>query len=740
MVRHLACCLLVQVGSTQLWGQAANWLTWPTELAFTSGGVNADSTPLIGTAVNNSVYDAYGDLVFYVRGHEVKDANGNTLGTVGPNFFPITSSYLPEIAIVEVPGNCSQYYVILGETQPFFGVDLYHVKVDISTNPISVIPVATSPIPLPDHSLVLAVSTYLPNFPGDRWLYTLTDGGDLDRFEIKTSGIYFETNIFTPSTFPAPNPLGTFAATEGDVLGNCFAWGETRSNRVFVAVFKQVDGTFDKLYTMEVPEGSSVCGVEFDPGVDYLFAAACGGEEGDGIYRFHIKTGTPSRVRMNAEGDLLYSNTQLENGIDEHLYMVSESGELGRLPIGGTTISPVGAPSGASMFSPWWAFASGFPVYTLPDQIDNETFAAEPYATVQSYTINQVPLQSAPNPVPDFYECNPLILRADVSDAVTYTLRIEDVPGTGSDPVLIQTAGINVNGNPFFIFQDLFDVSGQFSLGDSADLVGKNGTYRATLTLNTNCAGPTVRSGVFELEAAPDTAGILVEVAPGNGGSLCATKTLANVCNIGVFSGGIQFTNSGDIDYYRIDSIAQVDCSSGAWLETIYAETNTTGAPQSYLGINSLEVQSTNPVWDSTGFFALNAGAVMGRCYLLTVTVGNACGEATDFTYFRIESDSAYKMATSLAEPAQWAWEESAQVYPNPAADRLSVAYQLATPGRMTTVIRDLSGRVLLSHATDRQVSGQHQQVLDVSSLAQGLYVYQVQAGDQVVTGRLVKQ
>jgi len=187
------------------------------------------------------------------------------------------------------------------------------------------------------------------------------------------------------------------------------------------------------------------------------------------------------------------------------------------------------------------------------------------------------------------------------------------------------------------------------------------------------------------------------------------------------------FNSSGTIDYYRIDAIEQVDCTTGSIISLVYSEANITGIHSTPFGFNSLVING------STGYFQNQ----LGNCFKVTATVGNACGEVTDFSYMKINGVYKTSAVTNLeaTEPSR----AFAAVYPNPATDQVAIAYQLEAPAAVTTTLRDPSGRIVLQTLTATQAMGQHQQSLDVSSLPHGIYIYQIEAGDQIKTGRLAK-
>ena len=72
-------------------------------------------------------------------------------------------------------------------------------------------------------------------------------------------------------------------------------------------------------------------------------------------------------------------------------------------------------------------------------------------------------------------------------------------------------------------------------------------------------------------------------------------------------------------------------------------------------------------------------------------------------------------------------------VFPNPAADRITVA--LPTAGVATVALRDLTGRVVLAPAT----LGADKQLVLPATLARGIYLLEVKQGDATAVRRIEK-
>ena len=98
--------------------------------------------------------------------------------------------------------------------------------------------------------------------------------------------------------------------------------------------------------------------------------------------------------------------------------------------------------------------------------------------------------------------------------------------------------------------------------------------------------------------------------------------------------------------------------------------------------------------------------------------------------------------ATSLSsEPSDEVPSGEIEVanYPNPFRQRATIAYRVPAPGHVRLTVYDVLGRELAVLVDERQSAGSHSAKLDASSWPSGVYLYRLEAGNKVATGRLVR-
>ena len=78
--------------------------------------------------------------------------------------------------------------------------------------------------------------------------------------------------------------------------------------------------------------------------------------------------------------------------------------------------------------------------------------------------------------------------------------------------------------------------------------------------------------------------------------------------------------------------------------------------------------------------------------------------------------------------------------YPNPFRHRATIAYRVPAPEHVRLTVYDVLGRELAVLVDERQSAGSHSAKLDASSWPSGVYLYRLEAGNQVATGRLVRR
>ena len=77
--------------------------------------------------------------------------------------------------------------------------------------------------------------------------------------------------------------------------------------------------------------------------------------------------------------------------------------------------------------------------------------------------------------------------------------------------------------------------------------------------------------------------------------------------------------------------------------------------------------------------------------------------------------------------------------FPNPFRQRATIEYRVPAPGHVRLTVYDVLGRELAVLVDEQQSAGSHSAKLDASSWPSGVYLYRLEAGNQVATGRLVR-
>ncbi|UOQ73204.1 T9SS type A sorting domain-containing protein [Hymenobacter cellulosilyticus] len=108
-----------------------------------------------------------------------------------------------------------------------------------------------------------------------------------------------------------------------------------------------------------------------------------------------------------------------------------------------------------------------------------------------------------------------------------------------------------------------------------------------------------------------------------------------------------------------------------------------------------------------------------------SVTFNDITGAYT-FTRNTTASTTASRPTLSLA------------LAPNPARETVRVAYELTSASSATLTVLNMLGQPVQQLSAVRQGAGQQEQLVSLRNLAAGLYLVQVQAGNQLQTARLL--
>jgi hypothetical protein len=75
------------------------------------------------------------------------------------------------------------------------------------------------------------------------------------------------------------------------------------------------------------------------------------------------------------------------------------------------------------------------------------------------------------------------------------------------------------------------------------------------------------------------------------------------------------------------------------------------------------------------------------------------------------------------------------EAYPNPAANSVSIRYELSAPGEVNVAFHDLHGREVLRAFEGPRAAGEHSLSLDTRSLTEGVYQYRIVSSGAIIAG-----
>ena len=84
------------------------------------------------------------------------------------------------------------------------------------------------------------------------------------------------------------------------------------------------------------------------------------------------------------------------------------------------------------------------------------------------------------------------------------------------------------------------------------------------------------------------------------------------------------------------------------------------------------------------------------------------------------------------------AWEVS--VFPNPTNTNLHIRFNLPKEDEVSITLYDIQGKLILEKKMGNQISGEHQETLDLKNLIQGSYVCRITGKQNSITKQVIKQ
>jgi Secretion system C-terminal sorting domain len=723
------------------------------------------SAPAGSYGHGNGAYDESGNILFYVRDGSIHNANGTIAGTLGTN--PIGTGYTfqgLQIGIVPKPGTCRQFYIIYTRMNVQGGTALLFMEVN-ATNPNAVTLASTSATFIGQfngNAVGIAVSPVTSGTGATAKRFLFGSGGQyLKRFEISNTGIGSEATLASISS-TGFSSVG-FSTCELELVKPTptsykLAWG---SDSKVYRVDLDGTGTYvnNSIVTTIMPTNSgTVRGVEFTTGsspklyvstgnMDVLNGSLTESTQG-GIYQI---SGTTTTF---ITGTIQLSGTQLERASNGKIYGVRAiftSGSLASTALVGINTSTNALSADISYTSGYGNWTNGgfvWETFTLPNQIDEENytyFFGESKVTVTNISINgnstDGTVCATPNNV---YNCVAIPFVPTYTGGTPTQFKFIIQATNASCQVMMGAAYLNyqgtyTNGTP----TANLDLR---TLTDAA-MPGKNlgnvtGRHVVSYFVKDACGNESVQTRYLNVSAAPSPTGILM-LNLGNSTTYSAcTNAVPSSCTVlmGKFGGSFNLANStGNITYYQIVSILEVNCTSGATIATIPANTvqqNVT-AVNTLIGIN-LNSMTTN--W----FGSKAAGYFTNKCFKITVKVGNPCTSTDVWSYFKVdETNFAGSEDRDVTDDFIIG---GIRVAPNPFQDGVEFTVQTSSEHKNQDVasklfVTDITGKIVARLNAENATNESNILVyqLNAAPLPDGVYIYHVVTSDKSYSGKIIK-
>lgn len=97
-----------------------------------------------------------------------------------------------------------------------------------------------------------------------------------------------------------------------------------------------------------------------------------------------------------------------------------------------------------------------------------------------------------------------------------------------------------------------------------------------------------------------------------------------------------------------------------------------------------------------------------------------------------------YQKPVGIGEPGKLDHYSSFSVYPNPATDKVTIAFEAAAPGYTDVAVFSLNGKLVKAVDLGLRPEGRHDVILNISGLPAGTYIVRLTQGSQVSSSKLV--
>ncbi len=343
-------CAIIILNTLALKAQNPKWVSPPNVIEFTSSSYNFASLPGTPSILpSNGMVDVNGNLLFYVKGSTVYDANGISIGSIINN-----SLKIHEINIVRVPGSCDLYYIIHAGNGK-----LRYTVVEADGSSVNFVS-GKKNVPFGDYSDGKGYSFAISKRNNNevRNLYA-SEIGYIIKYNITHTDISFEDFIIASG-----NNI-QYAARELELSpdGTKLAWGNSGSGNKVSVIELDSNGDYVSDQTFTVPNINRVNGVEFSPNSNKLFVASghpLSSSSLDGINVIDLNQNTITHI----PNSIAYGRSHIELGLNNMLFVTSNS-SLATIDPNTNTLSDVALFAAPAING----------TRLLPDQVDGDDYA-----------------------------------------------------------------------------------------------------------------------------------------------------------------------------------------------------------------------------------------------------------------------------------------------------------------------------------------------------------------------------
>ncbi len=780
--------LMLLVNAT-LFAQMNYYAMPPQKLTVTTGFVptalysGAPSTDAY--QVSNGAYSPTGQLLFFIKNDGVYNASGTYVGELGGYFSgqSLCSSYytqiLGEVAIVPIPGSCTDYYAIYTKVSPGASTgSCFYVKISCVSGVVTVTnqsgPHTTSCtggggfISMYQGYTIgaggcIAVSKIASGSgsTAKRYLYVASVANGVTQYEITNTGIASVSSFGTIVGISLSDYAGYELDLSPDQKWLAFSnhTSATAGTKVFALQLNILNGNYNNYF--QSYSLNAIKGVEFDNATVYPNLYVAGGTTGTNVLaKINLNTAVQTNITVGTND---FSNTFLELAKNGYMMAITPgTGSIKRLSKIHPTTNAITSQNLNSNSSHTYAQMGN--VYTLPDQVDGEDytgFIGQQYVALTGITINGTSLNGDCDqgfPYPNIYNCNAMNLNAtyynNISAGSEYKIDItasacgQPVTGAG----LLNYTGSWISGAvpANYDIRSLTDVNGY-------KLLTATGQHLVTVSVKDACGNITTKMNSFtvlsslvstNLEIYDYTnPGVYLSVSHSVGSPrLVGTATMGFRVNnstgnftsmevkvdkyvSGVFSGNVftqskAYSGTTALTYEALNNYC-VPTSAYAWasLPGISGNACTVTSPTSYSG--------------EKGFFAYTNGLYSyNNTYMLTITLSNPCSSSSEYSF--IKPVGINQRLGYAANEEMGANSNALFVYPNPANSLVNFNLTNEVDDVYTIELFDVVGKKMatITHNTALN-KGDNTIEFNTNALPNGTYTYKVSSTTINKTGLL---